>query len=153
MSRTYRNRERDIDRSYLNLLELIYSEMEKENSVLFSVEDGGFYRYNLNKKLKSFILKNDAETALEKAKKFIWQEIKIEQRYIKKLITDKSNWRGAAIRMTKEYSNMKSRSGKRNLVSTIMKNIDIHNVDDFNDVNYFEEPNLGSIKGAIWYFD
>lgn len=150
MSRTYRKRGQHKDEDFLNLLILLISEIEKNNEVYFISDDGTFYVRFINQKIE--LLKNETD-GIKKVKLFLKEEIYKEKRYIKKLYADKSNWRGAAIRLTKEYSHMKSRSGKNKVINTIIKNIDLKNIVDFDDVEYFAEPNLGSIKGAIWKFD
>lgn len=153
MSRTYRKREYYKDESDLNLLKLLLSEIEKDNKIYYVAEDGSYANRVLNMKIYNFLNKYDFDTAFKKIKEFIVSEIKSEERYLKKLTTDKRNWRGNTIRLTKEYSNMKSRSGKREVLNTILKNIDLKEIDSFVDINYFAEPKLGSIKGAIWNFD
>lgn len=108
MSRTYRKREYYKDESDLNLLKLLLSEIEKDNKVYYVAEDGSYANRLLNMKIYNFLNKYDFDTAFKKIKEFIVSEIKSEERYLKKLTTDKRNWRGNAIRLTKEYSNMKS---------------------------------------------
>lgn len=150
MSRTYRKRESYQDEEFLNLLNLLLSEIKKDNSACYLSEDGSFYVKNINSKIESLI---GEDGDIENIKKFILEEINKEKRHLKKLTADKRNWRGSAIRLTKEYSNMKSRSGKRDVINTVIKNVDLKDLDGFNDIPHFAEPKLGSIKGAIWIFD
>lgn len=150
MSRTYRKRESYQDEEFLNLLNLLLSEIKKDNSACYLSEDGSFYVKNINSKIESLI---GEDGDIENIKKFILEEINKEKIHLKKLTADKRNWRGSAIRLTKEYSNMKSRSGKRDVINTVIKNVDLKDLDGFNDIPHFAEPKLGSIKGAIWIFD
>lgn len=67
--------------------------------------------------------------------------------------SDRYNWFGGVKNEVKAYSHKQSRSGKRELTSKVLRKAELNNLDALYDELLFDEPNLGQIKGAIWFFD
>ena len=66
---------------------------------------------------------------------------------------DRSFHMGSVKKLSKNFSHMHLRVGKKKFIDKIKRNVDLNNVDNLYDIDYNEVPNLGKIKGAMWYFD
>lgn len=160
MSRTYRNRDIGFIKKEINQIQKIFNYIQKTgefdlNLILSTAHSYSLRRlYSMQKKLLNMKMQTlSEEQQLDFVLEFISENIKANIRELRILKSDRNNWRGSAYRSTKEYSNMKSRSGKRSLKNKIMKEADLDNLDLLNDELIFPEPNLGNIRGAIWIFD
>lgn len=81
------------------------------------------------------------------------KELKRAIKDCKTIQSDRRNWSGNIKRNVKQYSKQKSRSGKKNLISNIIKKVDLSDLESLDDKALFVEKNLDQIKMCFRFFD
>lgn len=128
-----------------------FIETERKNYLFFRYGDK--YKCLISFKLSVQISKLPKEEKFDATLLALKNELKKAIRKRKIVNSDRANWFGSVKKSVKAYSNQKSRSGKRDLLTNVMKKADLNHIDDLYDELLFDEPKLGQIKGAIWCFD
>lgn len=53
----------------------------------------------------------------------------------------------------KEFCKKQRRCGKKQLLNIVTQKIDLEQVENIEDENYFIDMGKEKVKGAVWYFD
>ena len=155
MSRTFRNRRISQSQTMEDLAEIkllieIHGKIEKSRNIdcIYDYDDIQHLSYVLSNAKYRFNM-----YGVENALNFIEKEIIGMKLFLVKVGVDYGNWHGCLKKSVKEFCKKQRRCGKKQLLNIVTQKIDLEQVENIEDENYFIDMGKEKVKGAVWYFD